>query len=127
MESDIKNFYDLKVWKDAHGLVIEIYDFTKKFPKDEQFGLISQMRRAASSVTANIAEGFGRFHYNDKVKFYQQGRASAVELQNHILLSRDLKYLDVSSVNSLFEKTMLVLKEINGLINAIRKQKNLNS
>lgn len=123
MDSNIKNFYDLKVWKDAHKLALKIYENTKNFPREEQFGLISQMRRAASSVTANIAEGFGRFHYNDKIKFYQQARASAVELQDHILLSKDLAFLAKDSAEDLFSQAELVLKETNGLINAINKQK----
>lgn len=93
MENRIKNFYDLKVWQDAHRLVVEVYKITKNFPKEEQYGLISQMRRAASSITANIAEGFGRFHYREKIKFYQQARTSATELQDHIFLSQDLEYL----------------------------------
>ena len=118
----IKNFYDLKVWQDSHKLALEIYKMTKMYPKDEQFGLISQMRRAASSITANIAEGFGRFHYRDKTKFYQQSRGSAVELQDHIFLSQDLKYLPKNSARDLFIQVNLVLKELNGLINSINKQ-----
>jgi len=122
MEEKVKNFNDLKVWQDAHELVLEIYKVTKSFPKEEQFGLISQMRRAASSITANIAEGFGRFHYKDKIRFYQQSRASATELQSHILLSRDLKYLPRGNADQLFNQTSEVIKEINGLIRSINRQ-----
>lgn len=120
----IKNFYDLKVWKDAHELALKVYKFTKEFPREEQFGLVSQMRRAASSVTANLAEGFGRFHYNDKAKFYQQARASAVELQDHIFLSQDLGYLNKENARAVFADTALVIKEINGLIGSMRQKAN---
>ena len=70
----IKNFRDLKVWQDAHKLALKIYSETNKFPKTEQFSLTDQMRRFASSVGANIAEGFGRYHFKDKIRFYQQAR-----------------------------------------------------
>lgn len=122
MENKIKNFYDLNVWQDAHKLAIEIYKITKNFPKEEQFGLVSQMRRAASSVTANIAEGFGRFHYKEKIKFYQQSRGSAVELQDHIFLSQDLSYMAKEKARDLFQRTDIVMKELNGLIRSTKNQ-----
>ncbi|PIY59664.1 four helix bundle protein [Candidatus Wolfebacteria bacterium CG_4_10_14_0_8_um_filter_37_11] len=125
MKTEVKNFYDLKVWQDAHRLTLKIYKETKNFPKEEQFGLISQMRRASSSITANIAEGFGRFHYKEKIKFYLQSRGSAVELQNHIFLSQDLDYLTKQKARDLFQQADIVLKELNGLINSINKQLNL--
>ncbi len=125
MKTEVKNFYDLKVWQDTHKVVLEIYKITKDFPKEEQFGLISQMRRAASSIAANIAEGFGRFHYKDKIRFYQQARGSAVEFQNHIFLSQDLGYLTKQKARDLFQQIDVVLKELNGLINSINKQLNL--
>lgn len=122
MDNKIKNFYDLKVWQDAHNISIEIYKMTKNFPKEEQFGLISQMRRASSSITANIAEGFGRFHYKEKIKFYQQARGSATELQDHLFLSQDLEYLSKELARDLFHQINVVIKEINGLINSIKNQ-----
>lgn len=122
MGSIIKNFYDLKVWQDGHKLAIEVYKVTGTFPKEELFGLVSQMRRSASSVTANIAEGFGRFHYKDKIKFYQQARGSLVELQDHIFLSQDLGYLDKENARDLFRQGNIILKELNGLINSANKQ-----
>lgn len=127
MKAEVKNFYDLKVWQDAHRLVLDVYHATKTFPREEVFGLISQMRRAASSITANIAEGFGRFHYGDKIKFYQQARASAVELQDHLFLSQDLGYLSKEKARSLFSTASVIIKELNGLITSMRNKKNPSS
>lgn len=122
MDSEVRNFYDLRVWQDAHQLSLAIYAITKHFPKEEQFGLVSQMRRASSSITANIAEGFGRFHYNDKVRFYHQARGSAVELQDHLFLSRDLKYISEDDARAMLARADLVMKELNGLINSTKRQ-----
>ena len=81
MEKKINNFYDLEAWKISHGLVLEIYKITKSFSKEEMYGITSQIRRAASSITANIAEGFARYHFKDKIRFYYQARASVAEVQ----------------------------------------------
>jgi len=66
--SSINHFYDLDVWKEAHNLSIEIYKLTDKFPKKETYAIVDQIRRTSTSVGANIAEGFGRFHYKEKIK-----------------------------------------------------------
>ena len=70
MKKEIKNFYDLDAWKQAHILVVEVYRITENFPKEELYGIVSQLRRAVSSITANIAEGFARYHFKDKIRFY---------------------------------------------------------
>ncbi|MEK7166858.1 MAG: four helix bundle protein [Patescibacteria group bacterium] len=82
MENTIKNFYNLNAWQKGHQLVLGIYKITKDFPKEEIFGTVSQLRRAASSITANIAEGFERYHFKDKIRFYYQSRGSIAEVQN---------------------------------------------
>ena len=69
MDNKIKNLYDLDAWKKSYVLVLKIYKITKGFPEVEKFGISSQLRRVASSVVANIAEGFARYHFRDKVKF----------------------------------------------------------
>lgn len=80
-DKKIKEFYDLDIWQKAHKLVIGLYALTKGFPEDERFGLVSQIRRSAVSITANIAEGFGRYRYKDKVNFYYHSRGSVSETQ----------------------------------------------
>ena len=120
----IKNFYDLKVWQDAHEVILNIYKTTKLFPKDELFGLTSQMRRSSSSISANIAEGFGRFHYKDKTRFYLQARGSAAELQDQLFLSQDLNYIKKEDARKLFSAVGIIIKELNGLIRKTGNNKN---
>jgi len=90
----IREFTDLLAWKEGHKLVLLIYAETKKFPKEEIFGLTSQIRRAAISVTSNISEGFGRQSAKEKVYFYYLAHGSITELKNQLLIARDLNYID---------------------------------
>lgn len=112
----IKSFTDLITWQEAHKLVIIIYKLTKNFPNEELFGLIGQMRRAVVSVSSNIAEGFSRGTYKEKIRFYRIAQASLTELQNQLLISRDMKYLDKNRFNKVADQTVTVIKLINGLI-----------
>ena len=91
----IDHFTKLIAWQKNHELVLLIYKTTKRFPKNEMFGLTSQIRRAASSITANIAEGFGRYYPKDKTRFYYQARGSSSEVQDQMILAKDLKYLSI--------------------------------
>lgn len=86
----IEKFTDLRLWQKGHELVLLIYQMTIKFPQEEKFGLVSQMQRSAVSITSNIAEGFGRRTSNDKQRFYDIATASVYELQNQILITRDI-------------------------------------
>jgi four helix bundle protein len=85
-----KSFQDLLVWQKAHRLVLEVYRPTKTFPRDEQYGLTSQMRRAAVSIPANIAEGFKRKGRADKGRFINTAQASLEETRYYLILARDL-------------------------------------
>ncbi len=118
----INNFYDLDAWKIGHKLVLEIYKMTDNFPSSEKYGVVSQLQRASSSVTANIAEGFARYHYKDKIRFYYQARGSVAEVQNFLLLAKDLKYIDIDKCGKLGEQANSVGKLINGLIKSTEKQ-----
>jgi len=89
----IKKFTDLITWQQSHKLVLLTYKITENFPADERFGLTNQMRRAAISITSNIAEGFGRSTSKDKANFYSMAKSSLAELENQYIASRDLKYL----------------------------------
>lgn len=112
----IKSFTDLNAWKESHRLVLLIYEITKSFPKEELFGLTNQMRRAAVSVTSNIAEGFSRSSYKDKAHFYTVALGSLTELQNQLLVARDLRYISKDEFNNLASITVTANKLLNGLI-----------
>lgn len=117
----INNFCDLEAWQKANELTIIVYQRTKDFPKDEMFGIISQMRRAASSIMANIAEGFARFYFKDKNRFYYFARGSVAELQSFSMLSRGLDYLEHDKCKEIIDKADEVGRLINGLINSVKK------
>lgn len=90
----IKTFKDLEVWKKAHTMTLKIYEVSALFPKSELFGLTSQIRRAAVSVAANIVEGFRRKTLKDSLNFYHTADASLEETKYHLLLSKDLNYIN---------------------------------
>lgn len=115
----VKNFYDLEVWKIAHNLRLEIYKLTKKFPVEERYAIIDQIRRAAASVCANIAEGFGRYHFKDKIKFYYNARGSIYEVQDFIFLSRDLKYVDTELARKIFSEYTNLAKKLKSFISSV--------
>ncbi len=112
----IKTFTDLNAWKKAHKLVLTIYKITKDFPKEEIFGLINQMRRAAVSITSNIAEGFSRQSYSEKVQFYSIAQGSNTELQNQLLVAKDIGYLNTRDFNEVVRQSIEAHKLLNGLI-----------
>ena len=115
-EKKITSFMDLNTWKEAHTLVLMIYRVTRLFPKTELFGLISQMRRAAVSVTSNIAEGFCRESYRGKIQFYAISRGSLTELQDQIIIARDVDYLVQHQYDQLMNHSILCHRLLNGLI-----------
>lgn len=104
------------------ALVREVYRYTRSFPRDEIFGITSQMRRAAVSVPSNIAEGKGRFSRKELVQFLYKARGSLMELETQILIARDLNYLDEFSSRSLTAQTLEVTKILNGLINRFQQE-----
>ena len=88
-----RKFTELWVWKAAHQVSLVIYRMTKSYPREELYGLVSQMRRAAVSIPANIAEGFGRCSPRDHARFYEIAKSSAEELRHYLILSVDLGYI----------------------------------
>lgn len=118
----IQSFKDLDAWKEAHQVVLLIYRVTKLFPKDELFGLVSQMRRAVVSITSNIAEGFCRQSYKEKVQFYSIALGSVSELQNQIQIVFDIQYISKDAFSDLDTRLLKVHKIINGLIRSSRER-----
>lgn len=116
MNNKIKSFTDLKTWQEGHRLVLLVYKITKTFPKEETYSLIDQMRRAAASITANIAEGFGRQSYKEKVQFYYLAQGSLIELKNFILIAKDVGYLNENALKELVEQSNFTHQLLQGLI-----------
>jgi len=112
----IVKFTDLDAWQESHKLVLMIYEMSKDFPKEEVFGLTSQMRRAVVSITSNIAEGFSRNYFKEKTQFYSMAQGSVTEIQNQLLIARDIKYISNENFNKIAEQTIKAHKIINGLI-----------
>ena len=96
----IRSFTDLDAWREGHRLVIDIYKITREFPKEELFGLTNQLRRAAVSFTSNIAEGFSRNSYKEKLQFYSIALGSLTEVQNQLLVARDVEYITKEDFNN---------------------------
>ena len=112
----IKEFTDLITWQEGHKLVIQIYQSTKHFPKEEKFSLSDQIQRAAVSVTSNIAEGFGRQTLKEKVQFYYLAQGSLTEVKNQLLIARDVGYLSVNTFSALFAQSNTTHQLLQGLI-----------
>ncbi len=119
MTERIKSFTDLRAWQLAHRLTLDVYLCTNRFPPEEKFGLVNQVRRSAVSVPSNIAEGFSRNTSKDKQQFYSIALGSLSELQAQLLLARDLTYLDNTTFDTLAEATVIVNKVLHGLRKAL--------
>ena len=117
-KTKISAFTDLKVWKSSHIFVLEVYKLTRKFPKDEKFALANQLRRAAVSITSNIAEGFGRKTAKDKSQFYSISKGSLLECQSQLYVARDLGYITESTFTSLNSSALEIVRMISGLVNS---------
>lgn len=116
----MKDFRELKVWEKAHQLTLDVYKATASFPKDEQYGLTSQIRRASASIPANIAEGCGRSGDAEFARFLQIAMGSASELEYHLLLAHDLKFLNTTDYERLSADTIEVKKMLSSLIQKIK-------
>ncbi|HEX4783272.1 MAG TPA: four helix bundle protein [Candidatus Sulfotelmatobacter sp.] len=111
----MEDFKNLKVWDKAHQLTLAIYQSTRKFPREEIYGLTSQIRRASASIGANIAEGCGRRSDPEMKRFVQIARGSANELEYHLMLARDLGLLAVGEFNELEAKTLEIQRMLAAL------------
>ena len=116
----MRDFRQLKVWAKAHRLTLEIYKSTAYFPREELYGLTSQLRRASSSIPANIAEGFGRGGNTELARFLQIGIGSAYEVEYHLLLAKDLGLLEKTAHEQLESKTIEVKRMLAALLARVR-------
>ena len=116
----LKNYKELKVWQKSYQLCLEIYRITKAFPKDEQYGLTSQIRRAVISVPSNIAEGYGRKTTPDYLRSLYIAYGSSCELETQILLSGDLDYINDNDLKEILEKIGEVERMLKALIKSLK-------
>ncbi len=119
------SFKDLKVWQEAHYLVVQIYKITKKFPDEEKFRLIDQLCRSSSSIPANIAEGQSRKTTKEYLQYLYTARGSIAETKYHLILAKDLGYLTDDDYSRIDEGYNRVGKMLNALINSLKKMDNL--
>ncbi len=117
------DFKQLKVWKKAHEMALNTYRLTSTFPKDEMYGLTSQLRRSAASIGANIAEGCGRRSDGEMYRFLQIARGSACEIEYHFLLARDLRFLSEESFRKLTSQADEVQRMLTALMQSVRATK----
>ncbi len=112
----ITSFEQLNVWKLAHELTLDVYNRTRDLPNEEKYGLISQMRRSAVSVPANIAEGFKKRGSKDKARFYNIAHGSLEELRYYFILCRDLDYLKINN------EQLVIFETIGKMLNSLQKK-----
>ena len=116
----MKDFKDLKVWVKAHAVTLAIYESTRNFPRQEIYGLTSQMRRAAASIAANIAEGCGRRSDAELHRFLQIARGSTSDLEYHLLLARDLRFMNGADFKRIEAGIVEVQRMITSLVQRLR-------
>ncbi|WP_412850350.1 four helix bundle protein [Chryseobacterium sp. PMSZPI] len=114
------NYKELIVWQKSVDLVTEIYNVTTAFPKEELYGLTSQIRRSSISIPSNIAEGHSRRSTSDYLQFLKISRGSCAELETQLIISRNLNYLDLEKFQILFEKTSEISKMLNAVITKLQ-------
>ena len=121
--STIKSFEDLPVWQDARKFTNKIYTLTDKFPKEELYGLTSQIRRATVSIMSNIAEGFDRRSDKELSNFLSMARGSSSEVQNDLYIALDLKYISEEEFKKMYAEAKEIAKQINGLMTYLKSGK----
>ena len=116
-------FEELIAWQKARTFILHVYKLTKGYPDDERYGLVSQFRRAAISIAANIAEGYKRVGKDDKLRFFNYSQASLEECRCYIILSSDIGYIDQNEASLLLNEIEITSKFINSYANAIVQRK----
>ena len=118
-----KSFRDMSVWQESMIIAEQIFLFTDNLPKKEDYGFTSQIRRSALSISANIAEAFGRNHYSDKINFYYFARGSATETMSHIEYGKRVGYFDSKKLDRVLSKLQKVILDLNRVIKSLKTSK----
>ena len=124
MHNGHKGFEDIKAWKVGREFKKNIYSIVRKFPKEELFAITQQIRRAVVSITANIAEGYGRYHFQENIQFCRIARGSTNEVLDHLYSALDFNYITKTEFDLLYKEGRDVEYAINGYINFMNQQKN---
>lgn len=119
----LNSFTELECWKEARVLRKEVSALAKTFPSEEKYNLVSQIKRSSRSVTANIAEGHGRYHYQENIQFCRQARGSLTETFEYLIVAFDEKYIDREKLDYFQSRLETCLKILNGFINYLQKAK----
>ena len=119
----MKDFRDLKVWARAHQITLAIYRATREFPREETYGMVSQLRRCSASVAANIAEGCGRVGNPEFGRFLGMAMGSASELEYFLLLSRDLDFISKAKYESMARNVCEMRRMLNGLMAKVQAER----
>lgn len=118
----IKSFQDMPIWQESMGVAVKIFEISDPFPKKEDYGLTSQIRRSALSISANIAEAFGRYHIKDKINSYYFAKGSATETQSHLIYCKEVKYTTLEAVDQLINELEEICKSLNKIIKTLHNQ-----
>ncbi|MGD0469059.1 MAG: four helix bundle protein [Terriglobales bacterium] len=118
----MKDFKELRVWSKAHELTMLVYKLTRAFPRDEVYGLTSQVRRSAASIGANIVEGCGRHSDGEMTRFLQIARGSASETEYHLLLAKDLGFLQEGDFQAAEQSVVAVQRMLTALVQKVQPQ-----
>ena len=122
----MSNFEELVAWQECRKFRNDIAEFLKKLPADEKYKLVDQLLRCSRSVTANIAEGHGRYHYQENIQFCRQARGSLAESLDHLICAYDSNYITSEELNKFREQYTKCYKLLNGYIAHLKTQKTLN-
>jgi four helix bundle protein len=114
------DFTEMPVWQKANEIVGDIYKLTEGLPKKEDYALCGQIRDAAISIAANIAEGFGRNHSKDKINFYYYSRGSCFEVRSHLLIGNTVGYFSIEQIGVPNQKCLTIIEELNKIIKGLR-------
>lgn len=117
-----ENFYKLKIWKKGYDLLMEVYEITAKYPREEKFNLISQTRSSGNSIIGNIAESCGRYYYKDKVRVLYQSRGEIEETRSHLKVAEGLDYISSKDFSRLDREYQGLFIGISSYIRSLRKE-----
>jgi len=125
VERKIKTFEDLEVWRVCRNLRIKLGKVAKRLPGEEKFLLANQIIRAARSITSNLAEGYGRYHYQENIQYCRQSRGSLYECIDHLTVCLDDRYIEGEEFKGLRDECLRAIQLVNGYIRFLEKQRDL--